>query len=549
MGVCGSTNSNKHERSQNYTNQTQQNAPQKTSTFQRCKTKDPELLKRGKTMLLKRKAEYVENVKVEGGKEKIEMFFSLTNVEDPDCMYKVKVYINNDKKTNNYVELMESNFYAGSEITFETTCVTEYYFEREQLLRVEVYKEEFGIVYTENSTVGRLMGSRKNILSIDTEQGFHLVVEAKNAAGFDVSLTFDIRLEISGSYRDIYLIINNFNDDKNWRRVYKSEEIPNPGRKFDQIILDSDIVNRGNPDRKILFEFAQFDGDIIGGVHCTVRECMASPRQVIVDMNGTPIGNANISVMENKIFKFIDMLKSGLQIALAIGVDYTNSNGDPTDKNSLHFCQGREPNPYERAISSCGSIVGYYDSDQKFPLWGFGGKPGGSGQVNHCFPVNFSDDPEITGLDNVIACYRSSLSSVQLSGPTYFSPLINTLNNMVRQDLMNDPYSKNYNILMILTDGMINDMDATCDAIVESAKLPISIIIIGIGNADFSNMDILDGDDDPLTNTNNEVTERDIVQFVPFNKFEGNYERLAEEVLEEVPRQVEQYYQKHRVFD
>lgn len=44
-----------------------------------------------------------------------------------------------------------------------------------------------------------------------------------------------------------------------------------------------------------------------------------------------------------------------------------------------------------------------------------------------------------------------------------------------------------------MTDGEIHDMEATKDSIVAAATLPLSIIIVGIGNADFSNMNILDG--------------------------------------------------------
>jgi hypothetical protein len=51
-----------------------------------------------------------------------------------------------------------------------------------------------------------------------------------------------------------------------------------------------------------------------------------------------------------------------------------------------------------------------------------------------------------------------------------------------------------YHILLILTDGQINDMPATRDLIVECSDYPLSIIIVGIGNADFSNMVQLDGD-------------------------------------------------------
>ena len=43
----------------------------------------------------------------------------------------------------------------------------------------------------------------------------------------------------------------------------------------------------------------------------------------------------------------------------------------------------------------------------------------------------------------------------------------------------------------------------------------MSIIIIGVGNADFGLMEQLDGDDAALKNSRGIRAERDIVQFVP----------------------------------
>ncbi len=68
-----------------------------------------------------------------------------------------------------------------------------------------------------------------------------------------------------------------------------------------------------------------------------------------------------------------------------------------------------------------------------------------------------------------------------------------------------------YHILLILTDGMIHDMPETTDLIVECANYPLSIIIVGIGNADFSNMEKLDGDEVRLRNQKGEPAVRDIV--------------------------------------
>ena len=73
---------------------------------------------------------------------------------------------------------------------------------------------------------------------------------------------------------------------------------------------------------------------------------------------------------------------------------------------------------------------------------------------------------------------------------------------------------------MILTDGLIDDIDYTINALVEASFLPISIIIIGIGKADFTNMNVLDADENPLINDKGVKAVRDLVQFVPFEKYE-----------------------------
>lgn len=76
-----------------------------------------------------------------------------------------------------------------------------------------------------------------------------------------------------------------------------------------------------------------------------------------------------------------------------------------------------------------------------------------------------------------------------------------------------------YFTLLIITDGVISDMDETRHAIVQASKLPMSIIIIGVGNADFAAMEFLDGDASVLRSNTGEEALRDIVQFVPFRDF------------------------------
>ena len=70
-------------------------------------------------------------------------------------------------------------------------------------------------------------------------------------------------------------------------------------------------------------------------------------------------------------------------------------------------------------------------------------------------------------------------------------------------------------ILLILTDGIIHDKDIVKDLLVKCGRLPLSIIIIGIGNnEDWGIMHELDDDNCAMTDSQGNKTERDLVQFV-----------------------------------
>lgn len=135
--------------------------------------------------------------------------------------------------------------------------------------------------------------------------------------------------------------------------------------------------------------------------------------------------------------------------------------------------------------------------------------------VNHCFPLNGNPgNPEIFGVQNIVETYCQTLPKIGLGGPTLFAPLLQQFLDYV-QNIGNAPV---YNILLLLTDGIINDMPQTISLLVKLSALPCSIIIVGVGNADFSQMDTLDGDGGLLRDSAGNAVLRDLVQFVSFNK-------------------------------
>lgn len=73
-------------------------------------------------------------------------------------------------------------------------------------------------------------------------------------------------------------------------------------------------------------------------------------------------------------------------------------------------------------------------------------------------------------------------------------------------------------MLLILTDGTIHDMPRTKELLVELSELPCSVIIVGLGDDDFTSMEELDSDVELLKDDNGNACKRDIVQFVAYNE-------------------------------
>ena len=118
---------------------------------------------------------------------------------------------------------------------------------------------------------------------------------------------------------------------------------------------------------------------------------------------------------------------------------------------------------------------------------------------------------------------------------------------MVRNEQVTQDNQK-FNVLIYLTDGVITDLQKTIDQIVQCSGLPAAIIIIGVGDADFSTMEQLDADDEALySSTFRKYMEADVVQFVPFNDYKANPHMLAKEVLMELPGQLLSWMRKNDI--
>lgn len=472
-------------------------------------------------------------LKPEDFKKNIKLGFSLENIEN-NHYYQLTINFKGEAPFSTENALCQSGI-----INFNKCYIGCYYFEKKQILDILLLKD--GVQNGSLSiTLGNIVGSINSTYKGSFNNQVRINISAEGLSEDISYLICQLNAKCNSSQGAFYqpedkisYIIKSQN-----RKIYESESISSQGT-FQEIKIPLNLLDRG------------FTISFLDCYQEPISYKNEIPQQFCLPNNNEYLGiinrNKSISIFNKSYImrnlNFIDYIKSGVRIKLSIGIDYTESNLSPTDPKSLHYL-GENMNDYEQAIQACGMICAYYDYNQQFPVYGYGAFINGQRPANMCFNINFKNNPEIFTINNVLKEYRNSFKYLQLAGPTNFSPLVQHVVNKIKAE--NNPM--HYHILLILTDGIINDLQETIDALVEGSFFPLSVIIIGIGNDSFEEMVILDGDNVPIVDSRGLQRKRDLVQFVPFNKFKNNPTNLAEQVLEEVPRQVIEYYAQNNIF-
>eukprot|EP00250_Pteridium_aquilinum_P002723 c12946_g1_i1 orf=428-2179(+) len=356
------------------------------------------------------------------------------------------------------------------------------------------------------------------------------------------------------SKSDPFLAISKRNEGGSYVPVYKTEvkkNSLNPTWKIIQITLQQ--LCNGDMDCPLKFECFNFNAngrhDLIGNIETSLNGLQKLVNEFsILNLERRSSGNSSnkvggkIQFLECKISarpSFLDYLFSGFELSFFVAIDFTASNGNPTQRDSLHYIDptGRL-NAYQAAIFAVGEVLEYYDSDKQFPVWGFGGRRNPDEPVSHCFNLS-NHSEEVTGIAGILEAYAQGIHSIRLAGPTIFGPIIERAAAIATQAKERDQHK--YFVLLIITDGVITDLQESINALVKASGLPLSVLIVGVGGADFTEMEYLDADRGRLqTSDRNRVAVRDIVQFVPLRNATGAVS-LAQMLLAELPSQFLDY--------
>ena len=475
------------------------------------------------------------------GKENYFYSLHLKNFETPtNIIQSESIKITNKDQANT---LLKYNYY--------------YSFQKYQKLNIIVIINDLNESkqYPINITIGEIIGSEKSsklfyIKGDNNQEEEILEIRAEKMKKNILYLTIHFNLkivsnqegvEITDEEKEKYLISEKnklyFVVEQENKMLYESESFTDDG-KFNMVQIPLNLINQ-----KFSISFFDWKNQKLSTINTSIKELTDKTKEGEIYFSKQLSLNDKLNIYNYSSIKeeitFLDYIYKGMKLGLDIGIDFTGSNYAPDEPRSLHYCGNMEKrNPYERAILSCATIMANYDYDKLFPVYGFGAIIKGQKSASMCFNINFKNDPNIKYVENILKEYHNCMDKIYFSGPTYFAPIINKVVEEIKKQ--NDIFE--YHVLMILTDGIIEDMEETIEALVEGSFYPLSVIIIGIGEYDFKKMEQLDGDEIPLISKKGVKRQRDLVQFVPFNKFEGNENKLSQEVLDEIPRQVIEFY-------
>uniref|UniRef100_A0A3Q3W516 C2 domain-containing protein n=1 Tax=Mola mola TaxID=94237 RepID=A0A3Q3W516_MOLML len=364
---------------------------------------------------------------------------------------------------------------------------------------------------------------------------------------------------------DPFLVFYRSNEDSTFTICHKTEVVKNTLNPVWQAFkIPVRALCNGDYDRTIKVEVYDWDRDgshdFIGEFSTSYRELSRGQSQFNVYevinpkkkgkkkkyLNSGTVRQLGVYVWWGELINesSLQFCLRRTQINFTVAIDFTASNGNPAQPTSLHYMSPYHLNAYAMALKAVGGIIQDYDSDKMFPALGFGAKLPPDGRISHEFALNGNpQNPYCAGIEGVMEAYYQSLKSVQLYGPTNFSPIV----NHVARYAASVKDGSQYFVLLIITDGVISDMAQTKESIVNASCLPMSIIIVGVGPAEFDAMVELDGDEVRIS-SRGRYAERDIVQFVPFRDYidrTGNHvlsmARLAKDVLAEIPNQFLSY--------
>jgi len=122
----------------------------------------------------------------------------------------------------------------------------------------------------------------------------------------------------------------------------------------------------------------------------------------------------------------------------------------------------------------------------------------------------------------MLSCYAETIKAVEITLPIYYKPIVKFVCDLAQMEIgtaSDATQIKNYYVLTLLMAGIIDDIEDSINEILRAAELPISVIIIKVGdgaNADNDSLKLFDNSKAIF-----ERCERVFIEMIDFSQYKS----------------------------
>jgi len=315
--------------------------------------------------------------------------------------------------------------------------------------------------------------------------------------------------------------------------------------EFQPVYMNLMDLCNGQFDQPISVEAWDYDSlsshDQIGVVETTLSALLSKePIQLKDYKEGRDLDPGQIQLVEGGIIRvptFQDyQTEPGTKLHVTFGIDFT-----VTEDEKVHRKHDHAFNLYEQAIHNAGETLSDdLGAAPVFNAFGFGAKYNGGSEISHCFELGKGLKKAQDVNTKYWGCIKQK--KVEMERTRHLNEILKK-----GMELASDQSTPHYEVLVIVTHNVSDDTHLTLPALVEASKLPISVLIVGVGDGDFTNykdlvpVTLMTHGEPPLQTSTSGTADRNILQFV---KGSSN---LGIPVKQVIPKQFLQYMSLNKV--
>ena len=230
----------------------------------------------------------------------------------------------------------------------------------------------------------------------------------------------------------------------------------------------------------------------------------------------------------------IDYLSSGISFDSYIGIDFSDKK--------LHNVDIRK-NQYMNAIKGFRETL--FEYVRNFEVYAYGAwlQSSKSKKTNAYFNLSLDENKSLFGFNEIKKAYQGCLNQIGFYENNNGN-ILSTLLNKVKERIFEKKNFQKYNILFLLINNspIKEDYQNCIDAFIQISFLPLSIIIIGIGEKEDEFKKIRNLYYDKKYSSDGIEKKRDNIFFISMKECNYDENLLKNICLKEVPEQMIQFY-------